>query len=288
MHRRAFTLIELLVVIAILAILAAILYPVFAQARDAARQAVTVSNIRQAAMAAMMYMGDFDGRIPRLDNNGSCRYGENPCATPDWGNATNDPRDPDARPMFLNACQPYMRNYDALYGGVVGKTRWREATRHTPYGLNWGGPYDPTRHDVYYGIVGYFAVNINLVEIWGIESDMSRVARPSEIVLIAESVWDETYGPQFGVGNTGVWPYMPGSRCFRGYGFGWTWYVNRAPRRSGTLADLTRGFATVAFTDGSVRTARHASLERCVFLPSNTGDPRNPGVWIYPFWDPRF
>ena len=58
--RNAFTLIELLVVIAIIAILAAILFPVFAQARAAARQASCLSNIKQVALASMMYAQDYD------------------------------------------------------------------------------------------------------------------------------------------------------------------------------------------------------------------------------------
>lgn len=57
---RAFTLIELLVVIAIIATLAAILFPVFAQAREKARQAACLSNVRQIATAAMMYVQDYD------------------------------------------------------------------------------------------------------------------------------------------------------------------------------------------------------------------------------------
>ncbi len=59
----AFTLIELLVVIAIIAILAAILFPVFAQAREKARQASCLSNIKQIVLAAQMYMQDFDGAL---------------------------------------------------------------------------------------------------------------------------------------------------------------------------------------------------------------------------------
>ena len=58
--KRAFTLIELLVVIAIIAILAAILFPVFARAKVAAKKTVTMSNMRQVSLASMMYMGDYD------------------------------------------------------------------------------------------------------------------------------------------------------------------------------------------------------------------------------------
>jgi prepilin-type N-terminal cleavage/methylation domain-containing protein len=61
---RAFTLIELLVVIAIIAILAAILFPVFAQAREKARMTSCLSNCKQLAIGAMMYMQDYDEISP--------------------------------------------------------------------------------------------------------------------------------------------------------------------------------------------------------------------------------
>lgn len=62
--RRAFTLIELLVVIAIIAILAAILFPVFAQAREAARKASCQSNLKQLGSAFAMYTSDYDEKLP--------------------------------------------------------------------------------------------------------------------------------------------------------------------------------------------------------------------------------
>ena len=72
--RRGFTLIELLVVIAIIAILAAILFPVFAQAREKARQTSCLSNLKQQGTATTMYVQDYDETFPLaiyISSNGS-------------------------------------------------------------------------------------------------------------------------------------------------------------------------------------------------------------------------
>ncbi|MFA6665032.1 MAG: DUF1559 domain-containing protein [Armatimonadota bacterium] len=76
MKRHGFTLIELLVVIAIVTILAAMLFPVFANAREKARQASCQSNLRQLSMAVIQYTDDYDGNFPIIQpgsySDGGC------------------------------------------------------------------------------------------------------------------------------------------------------------------------------------------------------------------------
>ncbi len=116
--RRGFTLIELLVVIAIIAILAAILFPVFARAREKARQTSCLSNLKEIALGFKMYVSDYDERTPPGG---------------DWNGAL----------YWQLRIEPYLKNtqilecpsYASKYGGgsfnYHGQTLWHGYANHT-------------------------------------------------------------------------------------------------------------------------------------------------------------
>ncbi|RYG34176.1 prepilin-type N-terminal cleavage/methylation domain-containing protein [bacterium] len=120
---KAFTLIELLVVIAIIAILAAILFPVFAQAKQAAKKTVAISNAKQLATANMLYMGDNDDALIKE------HFGfPGDCAS--WGNTYYN---------WRYAINPYTKSVDLLQDPTnpfKDKGYWTEAyTEGTPASL---------------------------------------------------------------------------------------------------------------------------------------------------------
>ncbi len=102
----AFTLIELLVVIAIIAILAAILFPVFAQAREKARQTACLSNLKQIGLSVMQYAQDNDDVLPTTGWQG-------PCTNPNDITKTNDTFFSGVF-SFPIAIQPYAKSYAIL------------------------------------------------------------------------------------------------------------------------------------------------------------------------------
>jgi prepilin-type N-terminal cleavage/methylation domain-containing protein/prepilin-type processing-associated H-X9-DG protein len=120
--KRGFTLIELLVVIAIIAILAAILFPVFAQAREKARQTACLSNTKQIGTGLMMYLQDFDEGYP-------CNWfgagSTEPWRYRDPINAT-----PNNRYRWMDAVQPYIKN-EQLFNcpSAPGNNRYTYRTR---------------------------------------------------------------------------------------------------------------------------------------------------------------
>jgi len=118
--RKAFTLIELLVVIAIIAILAAILFPVFAQAREKARQTSCLSNTKQLGLGFMMYTQDYDEMFPASGGHlggtpsGAWAYSSagfyNLVMPAEWPNV-QDARQQASIVAWGNVTQPYIKNY---------------------------------------------------------------------------------------------------------------------------------------------------------------------------------
>jgi prepilin-type N-terminal cleavage/methylation domain-containing protein/prepilin-type processing-associated H-X9-DG protein len=123
--RRGFTLIELLVVIAIIAILAAILFPVFAQARERARSISCISNTKQIATGVIMYNSDYDGT-----------YFNAPWPGP--GGA--DGLTPSISIFWTEALMPYIKNTGVFAcpsaQGTTGTSNWPAVNYKIQYGLN--------------------------------------------------------------------------------------------------------------------------------------------------------
>lgn len=118
--KKGFTLIELLVVIAIIAILAAILFPVFAQARDKARQASCISNNKQYGLGLIMYVQDYDETnaigAAQGQPSGTWYWNYNLAVPYDWRPSVppTDGRYNAARVHWGNSIQPYVKNYGIL------------------------------------------------------------------------------------------------------------------------------------------------------------------------------
>ena len=114
----AFTLIELLVVIAIIAILSAILFPVFAQARGSARAISCLSNLKQLSSAAVMYTQDFDEVLPGIHRWGTL---------PDGSENMRD---------GMNQLYPYVKNGNLFY--CPDRNIILDGVKLWGYGFNWG------------------------------------------------------------------------------------------------------------------------------------------------------
>jgi len=113
--KKAFTLIELLVVIAIIAILASILFPVFAQAKLAAKKTSSLSNVKQIGLAEKMYQIDSDDYFVLFQVN----YGDSSCPTSTGGPHCNDNL-PTHAPMWDELVTPYIKSQQMFVDPGVG------------------------------------------------------------------------------------------------------------------------------------------------------------------------
>jgi prepilin-type N-terminal cleavage/methylation domain-containing protein len=289
-HSRGFTLIELLVVIAIIAILAAILFPVFAQAKMAAKKTVSISNMKQTNLASAMYSNDYDDMYVLADTG--CSRASTPSLCEGWGQGP-----PDAVPY--ETMYPYMKNLDISIDPVSdlqGVTN-REQTEFTYQ----GAPYYPpniaqgTQAQLLYaaGVRSNIGYNFAFFSPWVCEpaycptyigsqaESASSVTSPAHTLEWAGPTdWNTVGGQPTGGGNwvvqTPCWQSANGqylqplnslatSHELESYGSGWSvgnptpwniyggiwpWYTSS---NSTVTADAQNGFAIIGYADSHTK-----------------------------------
>jgi len=178
---RGFTLIELLVVIAIIAILAAILFPVFAQAREKARQATCASNLKQDSLGILQYVQDNDERYPIAEP--ITTDSSDPCSNSYWVSGffpSNETTDPTTNcgnnasslgnafdsTFWINAIQPYVKNLNTFACPSV-------TTQSTGFGDASGAPYRAPKVYASYSMNGI----MNTIQ-------DSQIVSPASVVLL--------------------------------------------------------------------------------------------------------
>ncbi len=185
--KNAFTLIELLVVIAIIAILAAILFPVFAQARNQARKATCISNLKQLAIAQAMYVQDYDERFAKWDNSGT--------ATDSWNQ-------PNGAGWWMNEIQPYVKNYGVY--ACPNDTRDESQTNGWGYAI-----ITPATNPIKYYVNSY-GMSEWLTSLFDGHNKLSSISYPANTVIMADAEgplindWDDC-GDAFPYGFTRMW-----------------------------------------------------------------------------------
>ncbi len=249
--RSGFTLIELLVVIAIIAILAAILFPVFAQARAAARGASSQSNIRQQALGILMYTQDYDETYP-LDT----RWNEPNAGLFIGGKGFT---------IWAYDIAPYLKNagiYLDPMAGTGGPGR-SPASIWNPYFTEYGYNYTAFSpcSDAQYTRQA---------------KSQASFARPAELVMLASKATAQEFGSPvtlywYGYGSVTTLGtidppdcYSRPEWCFAGWGKNANYYTtlktDEAGRATGAVALRKSKNANVAFADGHTKFMQAGAL----------------------------
>ena len=270
--RRAFTLIELLIVIAIIAILASILFPVFAQAREKARQTSCASNLREMGTAFLLYIQDFDEVLPSPGGNGD--------ADTAWDNVDGQGRSTTLDPYLKNrgrsaaqvwVCPDleraapniavgnyyYFLNFPRSYG----MNQYLRGAGITTNGIRIGDPddYNPARLPRGYQFLNKLLPGIT----------QAAIAEPSSTDLLYEGIPEQTADKFNGyVGRCGDWTTTGGyyptvDACRRGMSV-------TGCQRQGTDAWHNK-VNNYLYCDGHVK-ARHPVTEGWVPAPGAPGD----------------
>jgi prepilin-type N-terminal cleavage/methylation domain-containing protein/prepilin-type processing-associated H-X9-DG protein len=183
MVKRAFTLIELLVVIAIIAILAAILFPVFAKARDRAQQTTCINNLKQLGVALVTYLQDFDDRYPES-------------RLPDAGHQPPNPLN-DSTNNWRTALFPYVKSVGVMI------------CPSNPASKGW--PNDPRSHEESKKYPIGYALNGSIFY-EGLHASSSSIKDPVNSIFVMESRWPHPDLGAWVVNQSGYAYSGPGSK----------------------------------------------------------------------------
>lgn len=123
-NKKAFTLVEILVVVAIIAILAGILFPVFARAREGARRSSCQSNLKQLGLGVAQYVQDYNNKYPVLEDSG------------DGGMfSTGTPLALSNKKTWADRILPYIKNRQVFHCPSVGRPKTGEIDQYSHYGF---------------------------------------------------------------------------------------------------------------------------------------------------------
>jgi len=261
--RHGFTLIELLVVIAIIALLAAILFPVFVRARENARRSNCQSNLKQIGVGMMQYIQDHDARFPILDpynNGGPQEPAVGPFGDIGWYWFRSGQNVP-------NRIFPYVKNAQAFDCPSRSQLHNVNASPVVAYGMNF--------YLSYYSPTSYWAPGYT-------QAPMTEtvVQQPSRVIMFAETAWTSVpfAAPVNGSGTSYEGIAVP-SDASGDIGIA---NVGRYPCNGNcTLAtDYSRHFdgCNILFVDG------HVKFERRQPGLANSNEPGFQNWW-YP-WQP--
>jgi len=239
-NRKAFTLIELLVVIAIIAILAAILFPVFAQAREKARQASCISNTKQWGLGILQYVQDYDETIPNFNQNDGTNGGSGGL----W---------------WISLVQPYVKNGDLRHCTSgrgefdLASSPWISPRNNFLYQRSgrtyWSSSYALNGIHTWDGCAGW--PNNNGQHDGPAGKPLSSLTLPANTVLIAESnapdIWSRYHTNLDETGcNKDHWAFMKGRHHERD---------------------------TIGWADGHASTAKKGTLKPSVWTVQDDADP---------------
>lgn len=260
-RKSGFTLIELLVVIAIIAILAAILFPVFAQAREKARGISCLSNIKQLATSVNMYVQDYDETYPIA------------CPNDWWFN------------IWGNTMQPYIKNVQILKCPSDSNQRQTTGDGGGATDMSWAGPKISYASN---GLIKWVNNANRLIGVMGMGQDwisdnttgMAKVGRPAETIIFAEKhdpdnvMW---WGPRSMYYSNSVWNWYWGCGSIpEGTRSATAAYPNG---KNGCVPDKHSGQSNFAFADGHAKSMRPEATN-----PGSLYDS-NPAMLDKNMWD---